>query len=87
MIMRKTILFGIFGLFALLITGCTSDNQTKTTLEKAGYTNIEISGWDALGCSDDDWYSTKFIATNPKDERIEGTVCCGLIFKKCTIRY
>lgn len=79
----------IIGLIILsvLMTGCVSSSATTRTLTKAGYTNIETGGWDVMGCSDDDFTATSFTATNSLNQTVSGTVCCGLIFKKCTIRY
>ena len=83
----KHILIILLILTLLILTGCTSNNDTISTLEKAGYTNINVGEWDAFGCSDDDFYSTRFTATNSLNNTVEGTVCCGLMMKRCTIRY
>ena len=74
-------------ILVIFITGCTSTNKTINTLEKGGFTDIEVGSWDVFACSESDWFSTKFIATNPVGQKTDGTVCCGLIFKSCTIRY
>lgn len=71
----------------LLISGCVSEKHTVRTLEKAGYTDIEITGLKLLRCSDDDFFMTGFKAKNTNGKIIEGVVCCGLLFKSCTIRY
>jgi len=71
----------------LLTSGCVSEKHTVRTLEKASYTDIEITGLKLLSCSDDDFFMTGFKAKNPNGKIIEGVVCCGLIFKSCTIRY
>jgi hypothetical protein len=83
--MRLAIIIIVLG--AVFLSGCTTESSTVETLEKAGFTDIETQGWDALGCSDDDFYSTKFTAKNVNNQSVEGTVCCGLLFKRCTIRY
>ena len=81
--MKKIILFFIL----LLLVGCTTEDATIKTLKKAGYSNIEITSWKPLSCGEGDWYSTGFTAENVNGEKIDGVVCCGLIFKSCTIRY
>ena len=69
-----------------MVVGCTSPDRTKETLTKAGYTDIEIGGYDLFSCGEDDDFATNFIANNPTGQRVSGTVCCGIL-KRCTIRY
>ena len=83
--MKKVII--LFLILSLLLVGCTSESRTTSTLEKGGFTDIKTGGWDIFACAGEDWFSTKFEATNTLGKRIEGTVCCGLILKSCTIRY
>ena len=72
--------------FCVLFGSCTNEHATVSTLKKAGFTKVETTGWSAFACSDDDTYSTGFIAVNPSGVKVDGTVCCGL-FKNCTIRF
>lgn len=72
--------------FLVLFTACTDEQRTHETLRKSGFTDIQTTGYDFFSCSDEDTFSTAFVATNPKGERVEGAVCCG-IFKNCTIRF
>lgn len=74
----------LFLLFLAAI-GCTASDRTKETLEKHGFTDIEVGGWAPFACGQDDVYKTKFEATNPSGQRIDGVVCCGW-FKNCTLR-
>lgn len=75
-------------LAALVALGACSDaDETRRTLKSAGYSNIQTTGWSAFSCGKDDTYSTGFVATNPSGQRVEGVVCCGLVFKGCTIRF
>lgn len=68
--------------------GCTDPESSRDALQKAGYTDIQIKeGYQFLECGEDDTFATGFIATNPRGQRVEGTVCCGLLSKGCTIRY
>jgi hypothetical protein len=71
---------------ALIITSCTDESSTIRTLQASGFTDIKTTGHNFWACSDDDEYSTGFIATNPLGQRVSGTVCCGL-FKNCTVRF
>lgn len=70
----------------LLLVGCTSPNRTKETLEKAGYSNIQVGNYDLFRCGEDDDFATQFEADNQAGQRVSGTVCCGLL-KGCTIRF
>lgn len=70
-----------------LVSTCTNEDSTRETLRKAGFTEVEVGGYDWFGCSDDDTFQTKFKARNPRGDMVNGTVCCGLIFKNCTIRF
>jgi len=56
-------------------------------LQETNYKNIQITGYNWFACSSDDWSHTGFIAENSSGTLIKGTVCCGLIFKNCTIRF
>lgn len=77
----KTILIGL-----LLLTGCTSDNRSIKTLNKAGYTNIKTTGYKIFACGKGDYFHTGFRAKNAGGQVVTGTVCCGVI-KGCTIRF
>ena len=83
--MRKIIL--IIVAICLLVISCTAPDRTKETLEKAGYANIETGEYDLFSCGKDDTFATKFTADNPVGQRVSGTVCCGFLFKGCTIRF
>jgi hypothetical protein len=52
-----------------------------------GFTKIETTGWQPFTCSEGDFSSTGFRATNSQGRRVSGVVCCGLIMKNCTIRF
>ena len=85
--MKKTIIALGLGLIAIIATGCTDENATRSTLQKSGYTDIEITGYSWFECGKDDTFHTGFKAKNPHGDVVEGTVCCGMVFKGCTIRY
>lgn len=71
---------------AMLIAGCTDSNHATKVLQQAGYTNIQITGYNWMACSEDDLYHTGFAATGPTGVAVTGTVCAGLLFKGSTIR-
>lgn len=70
----------------LLLAACSNQDAALETLQSAGYTNIETTGWVAFMCGKDDTFSTGFIATNPAGKRVEGAVCGGW-GKGYTIRF
>lgn len=72
-------------LFAFLIlVGCTDNAATVSTLRKAGFTDIQTTGWEPFAC--DDQFVTGFRARNPRGEMVSGVVCCGFL-KNCTVRW
>jgi hypothetical protein len=72
--------------FALAPTACVDRDDTRTTLDAAGYTDITTGDYAWFECGRDDTYATRFTARNPAGKRVSGTVCCGLM-KGCTIRF
>lgn len=81
----------IVSVFLLMVLvcmfGCTNAKDANRALNAEGFTNIEVTGYNFLACSQDDFYHTGFIATNSQGNRIKGTVCSGIFFKNATIRY
>lgn len=89
-------LHGLFAIVGLLLFGalfvlrnCTDadDDQILRAIEAQGYSSPVISGYAVFGCSKEDSVSRYFSAVNAKGDRVEGVVCCGLVFKDCTIRW
>lgn len=74
-----------FIIFVFLIS-CTNPQGTKELLEKEGYTDIEMTGYQLFSCSKDDVFHTGFKARNVRGLFVEGTVCEGIIKGK-TIRF
>lgn len=70
----------------LAISSCTDEGSSRKALEDEGYTNITFNGYDPFACSDEDSFSTLFVADSPNGKRVSGVVCCG-ITKACTIRH
>ena len=77
----------LFAILILLAASCTDEESTISTLQKSGYTNIKIGDYAWFDCSENDFFRTRFSATNVNGERVEGVVCCGLLFKSCTVRF
>ena len=55
-------------------------------LQKQGYTNIEITGYEFGACAEEDVFHTGFIAVSPTGYVVGGVVCSGLM-KGSTIRF
>jgi hypothetical protein len=70
-----------------MLAACTDDDAARTTLTKAGYTDIRLRGYDAFACGNEDTTATAFVAKNSLGKDVTGTVCCGLVIKACTIRW
>lgn len=80
----------LFILLALTFTlsGCLTDSDGAVeVLEAQGFTNIQTHGYAFFACSEDDTFATKFTATGPTGKPASGAVCCGLLFKNCTVRF
>lgn len=78
-----------FFVLALVIAcaGCSNASDARRALTAAGFTDIETHGYAFFACGEDDTFATKFTATNPRGDRVEGAVCSSLLFKDATIRY
>lgn len=72
---------------ALLLASCTDDSATVRTLQAAGFTDIQTTGWSPWVCGRDDSFETGFRAKNPHGQVVEGAVCCGFLAKGCTVRF
>lgn len=72
-------------LAALMLAGCTDADGARKALNGAGYTDIQVGGYDVFACGQDDQYSTEFKAKGPTGKPVQGVVCSG-VFKGSTIR-
>jgi len=72
---------------ALTITSCTDSNASIEAVEAMGMTDVQIIGYSPFSCSNDDFSSTEFSAVNSQGQHVNGVVCCGLLFKNCTVRW
>ena len=70
-----------------LVCSCTDETETRKVLIAHGFTNIVITGYEFFSCGKDDFSHTGFSATGPTGVQINGVVCCGLVFKGCTVRF
>jgi len=70
---------------AVLMVACTSSQRSDEVLKKSGFHDIQIGGYGWFACGED-LFKTKFTATNVNGEKVEGTVCCGIL-KSCTVRF
>ena len=76
-----------FAALTLLATACTDEPLAGRTLRQAGFKPVYFTGYNAFACGESDYYATGFVAENARGDIVSGTVCCGLIFKGCTIRW
>lgn len=78
----------LFLLMVGAISGCTVDDDlVYSTLYSEGYTDVILTGWAPMACSDSERPGTGFSATRDGRE-ISGVVCCtGYFFGACTIRH
>lgn len=74
-------------IMVLVLASCTDEENSRRTLESAGFSEIQFTGYSAFECGKDDTYHTGFRAKNPAGRVVTGTVCCGMWTKGCTIRF
>lgn len=72
-------------LVSLLLAACTSQSDAERALKGAGYTDVQMTGYQVFACSNDDSFHTGFVAKGPTGQRVSGVVCSGW-FKGSTIR-
>lgn len=84
--------------FALLVLLAPACDPAKTSpleprhaqaLRGVGITEGRGTGPAFFGCSDSDSLiaSVGFVGKNAQGEHVEGSICCGLILKGCTVRF
>ncbi len=70
-----------------LVLGCkVSDRTVIRVAEEAGLHSVE-PGYALWGCSDDDDLAASFTAKTADGHDVAGVVCCGWLFKACTVRF
>lgn len=81
----------IIVLFCVSCGALVPESDAIDAMEKLGFENVYITGSNFVapvfsGCGQDD--SVAFDATGQRHgQTIKATVCCGAIFKGCTIRF
>lgn len=65
----------------------TNSKKAMGFLVEQGYTDIQITGYEAFACSDEYDYSTGFIAKNWNERTVSGEVCSSFWGKYSTIRF
>ena len=80
--------FLVLGFLALwFFLAWTPDTEgANRILQEEGYTDVHITGADPMMCGHGDLKGTKFRAKNQAGNVVRGVVCCGAVFKGCTIR-
>lgn len=73
------------GLFFSCV-GCEAGEMGREALQKAGYTDIKLGGSNKMACDSSDTLSNEFTA-KLNGRPVRGVVCCGVVFKGCTIRH
>lgn len=77
----------VLAVVALLLAACpVPEDQVVETLEAQGFSDIERKESAPFSCSDKDGLRSHFTATNQRGQRVEGVLCCGFVFKACTVR-
>jgi len=71
----------------IFVYGCTDASKTRSVLASQGFKEVNITGYNFMACSKDDFYHTGFDAISPSGQRVSGTVCERLFFKGSTIRF
>jgi hypothetical protein len=66
--------------------GYPNKDRARDILQAEGYTEIKVKGGGHGWACGEDWSATGFTAQAPGGGRIEGVVCCGAVFKACTVR-
>lgn len=82
----------VMGLIAAILSiailaGCTDEKNAYRVLTANGFTDIQMTGYAWLACSDKDTFSTGFTAKGPTGIPVKGAVCSGMLFKNSTIRF
>jgi hypothetical protein len=77
----------VAALILLFAKGCmTSSEETINSVSAYGFKDIRTGDW-TIGCSEGERLGRHFTATNSDGKMVSGYVCCGLVFKGCTVRW
>ncbi len=77
--------FILYGLYSATV----HSNRAELAAEDEGYTEIVPTGAVFLGCGKEDsvFTSKHMTAKNENGKQVNLTVCCGFLFKGCTVRH
>jgi hypothetical protein len=82
--------FVVIAFFALLVvTAANSGNGSGGALraiENNGLTDAKLGSWAVMACGSGDVESRRFTAKRD-GKTVSGIVCCGVVFKGCTVRW
>jgi hypothetical protein len=59
----------------LSLAACSDPNETRQAVEAMGMKDVQPEGYAWFGCGRDDDQRTRFTATNPNGQRVEGVAC------------
>ena len=62
-------------LLPLLLAACTDPKAARDAAEASGFSDVETTGYEPFGCSENDEVHTGFRATNARGQRVAGVVC------------
>ena len=86
--MKEWIMVALVAVFCVFwATHCTDESAAGRTLRGAGFAGVQYTGYQFFACGQGDFSATGFSATGPTGVRVNGGVCCGLLFKACTVRF
>lgn len=89
--MQRIFLVGM----CVAIVGCgelVDKSSAVQAAENAGWSEVKVIEQHGIaptfyGCSKDDSVAFEIRGKNPAGKSADATVCCGLVFKSCTVRY
>lgn len=78
-----------------MVAGCgefVEPSNAIRSAESAGWSEVRVTEQHGMapvfyGCGKDDSVAFGIVGKNPAGKRANATVCCGLIFKSCTVRF
>ncbi len=86
--MKELVYIAVFAVFGLLWCNTNVDEPTARKQARAmGFANVKtFRDYAWFACGTGDWSGTPFTGTNANGQPVDGVVCCGLLFKACTVR-
>ena len=80
---RKLLAIGLL----LALAACSDPRGTIEAAEAMGLKEVQPQGYAFFGCSEDDFYHTKFTAKSASGKQVTGVASAGLFFKGTTVRF